>query len=54
MLADGDPSLQSVARALNAAIVEEQEWRTVDPDGRAFANANTPEDLARLGLTVPR
>ena len=54
LLAEGDPSLRSFARAVNAAIVEEREWRAVDPDGRAFANANTPADLARLGLTAPR
>jgi len=54
LLAEGDPSLQSIARAVRAAIVEEREWRTVDPDGRAFLNANTPEDLARLGLEAPR
>lgn len=54
LLAEGDPSLWAIASAVNAAIVEEREWRAVDPDGRAFANANTPADLARLGLTAPR
>jgi molybdopterin-guanine dinucleotide biosynthesis protein A len=53
LLADGDPSLQELARAVSAAIVEEREWRAVDPDGRAFLNANTPADLARLGLAAP-
>lgn len=46
----GDPSLQALAREVGARIVEPAEWRAVDPDGRAFENANTPEDAARLGL----
>ena len=49
----GDPSLRDVARTVKVAVVEEAEWRTIDPDGRAFANANTPDDLARLGLAPP-
>jgi len=51
MLAAGDPSLMELARAVSAHVVEEREWRTVDPAGRALENANTPEDAARLGLT---
>ena len=50
LLAEGDPSLQGIGRAVNAAIVPGEAWRAVDPDGRAFENANTPEDAARLGL----
>ncbi len=50
----GDPSLWNLSLLVNAAIVEEPEWRVVDPEGRAFANANTQGDLARLGLTRPR
>jgi molybdopterin-guanine dinucleotide biosynthesis protein A len=46
----GDPSLQALAGVLGARIVEEEEWRLVDPEGRCFENANTPEDVARLGL----
>ncbi|HZZ85469.1 MAG TPA: molybdenum cofactor guanylyltransferase [Anaeromyxobacteraceae bacterium] len=46
----GDPSLQELALAAGAAVVEAEEWRAVDPGGRAFENANTPADLARLGL----
>jgi molybdopterin-guanine dinucleotide biosynthesis protein A len=49
-LAAGDPSLQALARRVGARIVEEADWRLVDPDGRAFENVNTPEDAARLGL----
>jgi molybdopterin-guanine dinucleotide biosynthesis protein A len=47
----GDPSLQELAAAVGARLVEEAAWREVDPEGRCFENANTPEDVARLGLT---
>jgi molybdopterin-guanine dinucleotide biosynthesis protein A len=50
MLAEGDPALFELAQAVPAHVVEEEEWRTVDPGGRALENANTPEDAARLGL----
>ncbi len=53
MLREGDPSLWQIATAVGARVVPEQAWRALDPDGRAFANANAPEDLARLGLEVP-
>jgi molybdopterin-guanine dinucleotide biosynthesis protein A len=53
-LSAGDPSLQSLATVLGARIVDEEAWREVDPAGRAFENANTPEDAARLGLVLPR
>lgn len=48
----GEPSLQELARAVSAYVVEEEEWRTVDPDGRALENVNTPADAARLGLAI--
>jgi molybdopterin-guanine dinucleotide biosynthesis protein A len=51
LLRAGDPSFRELARAVNARIVEEPEWRAADPDGRVLANANTPDDAARLGLT---
>jgi molybdenum cofactor guanylyltransferase len=50
-LREGDPSLQALARVVGARVVEEEEWRRIDPLGRALENANTPEDAARLGLT---
>jgi molybdopterin-guanine dinucleotide biosynthesis protein A len=50
-LRGGDPSLQSLVRLVGAAVVEEEAWRSVDPDGLAFENVNTPEDAARLGLS---
>ncbi len=46
----GEPSLQALVRLVGARVVEESVWRMTDPDGRAFENANTPEDAARLGL----
>jgi molybdopterin-guanine dinucleotide biosynthesis protein A len=52
LLAEGEPSLRDLARAVNARFVEEQEWREIDPAGRALENANTPEDAARLGLEL--
>jgi len=42
-----------LATAVGARLVEEEEWRLVDPGGRALSNANTPDDVARLGLTLP-
>jgi molybdenum cofactor guanylyltransferase len=53
LLAAGDPSLWRLATACGARFVAEEEWRAVDPEGRAFENANTPEDVARLGLGGP-
>ncbi len=53
MLRDGDPSLWQLATVVGARLVSEEDWRAIDPTGRAFANANTPEDAARLGLLAP-
>jgi molybdopterin-guanine dinucleotide biosynthesis protein A len=50
MLAAGEPSLWRIASACGAHFLDEEQWREVDPAGRAFENANTPEDLIRLGL----
>src|SRR5512138_3805018 len=52
LLAGGEPSLRELAAAVRTRVVEEAEWRAIDPAGRAFANANTPEDARRLGLEV--
>ncbi len=52
LLAEGEPSLRDVAAGVRTRIVEEEEWRGVDPEGRSFANANTPEDARRLGLEL--
>jgi molybdopterin-guanine dinucleotide biosynthesis protein A len=53
LLRAGNPSLQTITRTVKAVVVEAGEWRAVDPAGRAFANANTPDDLVRLGLAPP-
>ena len=50
-LRGGNPSLQSLVLLCGAAVIEEEAWRGVDPDGLAFENVNTPEDAARLGLS---
>lgn len=50
LLREGDPSFRDVAQAVGATIVGEEAWRALDPEGRAFANVNTPEEAARLGL----
>ena len=53
MIRAGDPSMWKIATACGARFVAEREWREVDPEGRALENANTPEDVARLGLAGP-
>jgi acetylornithine deacetylase/succinyl-diaminopimelate desuccinylase-like protein/molybdopterin-guanine dinucleotide biosynthesis protein A len=53
LLRAGEPSLRDVAEAVGARVVDEVDWRLVDPEGRAFENANTPEDARRLGLEPP-
>ena len=50
LLAQGNPSLVELSRAVPAVVVEEDEWRAADPGGLALENVNTPEDVARLGL----
>ena len=53
LVSGGDPSLQGIVRAIGARLVPEADWAGMDPDGRSFENANTPEDLARLGIVAP-
>ena len=53
LVSGGDPSLRSIVRAVGARLVPEERWAVVDPGGRALENANTPEDLVRLGLAPP-
>ena len=54
MLREGDPSMWRIATTVGARFVPEARWREIDPEGRAFANVNTPEDLVELGLEIPR
>jgi molybdopterin-guanine dinucleotide biosynthesis protein A len=53
MLSRGSPSMWQIATACGARFLVDEEWRAIDPEGRAFENANTPEDVARLGLGDP-
>jgi molybdopterin-guanine dinucleotide biosynthesis protein A len=53
LLAAGEPSLRDLAGAVGARVVEEDEWRLVDPAGRSLENVNTPEDAARVGIDPP-
>jgi molybdopterin-guanine dinucleotide biosynthesis protein A len=53
LLREGDPSFRELAAAVGARVVGEEEWRTIDPEGRSFENVNTPEEAARLGLLLP-
>jgi molybdopterin-guanine dinucleotide biosynthesis protein A len=39
-----------IATAVGARFVSEDEWRAIDPEGRSFENANTADDVVRLGL----
>ncbi len=45
-IAEGEPSLQELAREVGVEIVEEADWRPVDPSGFAFENLNTLEQYA--------
>lgn len=50
LLREGNPRLQDLAGVVPARIVEQAAYAAVDPTGRSFANANTPAELAALGL----
>ncbi|HET6413468.1 MAG TPA: molybdenum cofactor guanylyltransferase [Anaeromyxobacter sp.] len=50
LISEGNPSLVDLAGVVRTRIVDEAEWRTVDPGGRVLENVNTFEDAARLGL----
>jgi molybdopterin-guanine dinucleotide biosynthesis protein A len=53
LFAAGQPSFRDLAAAIPVAVVEEAEFRTVDPALRSLENANTPGDAARHGLEGP-
>ena len=42
----GEQRMISYFRDVQVREVDESEWRSIDPRGRAFFNVNTPEDLA--------
>jgi molybdopterin-guanine dinucleotide biosynthesis protein A len=46
-LARGEQRMISYFQDVRVCEVDERDWRTASPDGRAFFNVNTPEDLAQ-------
>jgi molybdopterin-guanine dinucleotide biosynthesis protein A len=46
-LARGEQRMISYFGSVRVREVGESEWRSASPDGRAFFNVNTPEDLTR-------
>jgi len=50
-LAEGEVSLQRLVWLAGALVVEAEAWGSIDPSGRAFLNANHPEEATRLGLS---
>jgi molybdopterin-guanine dinucleotide biosynthesis protein A len=41
------PALRSVVAALGPVLVEEDEWRPLDPEASSFQSCNTQEELAQ-------
>ena len=52
LLATGKRSLRALIAVVEVDFVAEEQWRTVAEAG-AFADLDTPDDLARLGLRAP-
>lgn len=48
-----DPSLRQLLSRFRARRLPESALRAVDPSLRSLVNVNTPEDLARHGVTLP-
>jgi molybdopterin-guanine dinucleotide biosynthesis protein A len=46
--AEGRLALRAVLEGLRVRLVEEAEWRRIDPTGRFAFNVNRPEDLNGL------
>jgi molybdopterin-guanine dinucleotide biosynthesis protein A len=47
-VAAGQLSLHGLAEEVGAEILDESQWRAIDPSGVAFANLNTLEEYAAL------
>jgi molybdopterin-guanine dinucleotide biosynthesis protein A len=47
-MAAGQLSLHGLAEEVGAEILDEAQWRAIDPSGVAFANLNTLEEYAAL------
>jgi molybdopterin-guanine dinucleotide biosynthesis protein A len=43
---EGDRSLVGLLAGLRTLVVEEPQWRRLDPDGRSFVDLDDPADLA--------
>jgi molybdopterin-guanine dinucleotide biosynthesis protein A len=48
-----EPSLRALLSRCGARLLPEDALRAVDPQLRSLVNLNTPEDLARYGLSLP-
>jgi molybdopterin-guanine dinucleotide biosynthesis protein A len=46
LAAAGDHSLAGLLAALDTVVVEEPQWRALDPGGRSFVDLDDPADLA--------
>jgi molybdenum cofactor guanylyltransferase len=53
LLARDNPSLRGLLAGCRARLLPEEALRAVDPQLRSRVSVNTPEDLARFGLTWP-
>jgi molybdenum cofactor guanylyltransferase len=61
LLRDHRLRANAVAGEVSTRILQEPEWRDIDPEGDSFLNINTPADLVRMqerarhfGLTIGR
>jgi molybdopterin-guanine dinucleotide biosynthesis protein A len=52
LIAQGQRSMRALLDAATVTYVDEDEWSAVC-DASAFADIDTPEDLARLGVSEP-
>ncbi|EPX63880.1 Formate dehydrogenase chain D [Cystobacter fuscus DSM 2262] len=52
-LESGEPSLRALLALSRARLLPEEALRAVDPALRAVVGVNTPEDLARHGVSLP-
>jgi molybdopterin-guanine dinucleotide biosynthesis protein A len=53
LLAGGIRALQALFDVIEYDVVPEHTWRAVAPDD-AFADVDTPDDAARMGIDLPR
>jgi molybdenum cofactor guanylyltransferase len=53
-LAAGERSVVGLLGALSTLVVEEDEWRRLDPEGGSFADLDDPADLAAWRRARPR